>query len=222
MARPFLAPLTALALVASIAACGSGTTRSPGNRELALERAQLVHVVGGLHAVVGPVRREVTAARTAWPLIANGLPPALPGTLRAAVGRAVAGAQALAEPPFLANATQITGPAAGIAGLYESYERLAERGWRLTEAGIDAIVSANPTAASFERENSPLYIDAIYDSHFNLSLVGKSLMSAYEQLGGPQAFGATLPQSEINALAATYSIPAVRLEPHPGDLAREG
>jgi hypothetical protein len=122
----------------------------------------------------------------------------------------------------MANAAKLTGPAAGIAGLYESYERLAERGWRLTEAAIDAILSATPAIASFERESSSLYIDAIYDGHFDLSLLGKSLTKAYEQLGGPAAFGATLTPSEIRALAAAYSIPAVRLEPHPAGTTREG
>jgi hypothetical protein len=181
-----------------------------------------VQVSNGLRSAEGAVQREVVASRSAWPLIAGGLPQALPAGLHGAVGAASAGAKALPEPPFMRNAGRLTGPAAGIAGLYESYERLAERGWRLTEASIDAIVSGTPEVASFERENSSLYIDAIYDGHFDLSLVGKDLTSAYELLGGPRAFGATLTQSEIDALAAAYSIPAVRLEPHPAGAAKEG
>jgi hypothetical protein len=212
------APGLAVALAAAglIAGCGSTASHTTSSRELALQRAQFVQVSNGLRSVQGAVQHEVATSRTAWPLIAGGLPQALPSGLQGAVGAASAGAKALPEPPFMRNAGQLTGPAAGIAGLYESYERLAERGWRLTAASIAAIGGGAPAAASFARENSSLYIDAIYDGHFNLSLLGKDLTSAYELLGGPTAFGAALPQSEINALAAGYSIPAVRLEPHPG------
>jgi hypothetical protein len=180
-----------------------------------------VQVSDGLRSVERAVQREVVASRVAWPLIADGLPRALPPALRDAVSKASANAKALPEPTFMANASRLTGPAAGIAGLYESYERLSERGWRLTEANISAIVRGTPTAASFARENSSLYIDAIYDGHFDLSLLGKSLLSAYEQLGGPAAFGAGPTQSQIDALAAAYSIPAVRLKPHPAGGAKE-
>ncbi len=186
--------------------------------------------------------REVSASRGAWPSIAAGLPRTISPASRAAVGKASASASALPEPRFLTNAARLTGPAAGIAGIYESYERLAERGWRLTSASIDAIaggtpaggtqaggtqaggtpVGNTPAVASFARENSSLYISAIYDGHFDLSLVGKSLTDGYSRLGGPAAFGATLPQGAIGALAAAYSIPSVRLEPHPAGAAKDG
>lgn len=211
--------IVALAAVALFAGCGSGASHGPSGHELALERSQLAQVSDGLRSVEGAVRREVAASRSAWPQVAAGLPPAAPPALRAAVARATASARAVPEPPFMTNAARLTGPAAGIAGLYESYERLAERGWRLTEATIGAIASGTPATASFARESSSLYIDSIYDGHFDLSLVGKSLTSAYSQLGGPQAFGATLTQSELSALAAAYSIPAVRLAPHPAGAA---
>jgi hypothetical protein len=136
------------------------------------------------------------------------------------VASASARARAIPEPPFMTNAARLTGPAAGIAGLYEDYMRLTERGWRLTETTVNAIASGPTAAAGFARENSSLYIDAIYDGHFDLSLVGKSIVSAYEQLGGPQAFGRRLTQNEVNALAAAYSIPSVRLEPHPAGAAK--
>jgi hypothetical protein len=121
----------------------------------------------------------------------------------------------------MANAQELTGPAAGIAGLYESYDRLAERGWRLTETTITAIATSPPAVASFERANSPLYIHSIYDSHYNLSLLGKRLAEGYARLGGPSAFGRTLTQTELDSLASAYSIPAVRLEPRPGPGAEE-
>ena len=91
-------------------------------------------------------------------------------------------------------------------GIYENYEQLAQRGWNLTEAAVQTIASAGPAGAtataastsaaqaSFEQANSPLYIDAIYDGHFDLSLLGKSLASGYEKLGGPGAFGARRPR----------------------------
>jgi hypothetical protein len=211
-----------VAAASLLAGCGSAASHTPSSRELALQRAQLVQASDGLRSVERAVQREVVASRVAWPPIADGLPRALPAALQGSVGAASASARALPEPPFMRNAGQLTGPAAGIAGLYESYERLAERGWRLTAASIAAIVSGAPAVASFERENSSLYIDAIYDGHFDLSLLGKDLTSGYEQLGGPTAFGAALPQSKVNALAAGYSIPAVRLEPHPAGAAKEG
>jgi hypothetical protein len=124
--------------------------------------------------------------------------------------------------PFLAEPRSLTGPAAGIAGLYESYERLAPRSWRLVLAAVDAIVAGPAVAARYSRTNSSFYIDAIYDAHFNLSLVGKSLTAGYEKLGGTSAFGARLPPSRLAALAAAYSIPAVRLEPHPAGAAKSG
>jgi hypothetical protein len=209
-------PLLAIVAVGLLAGCGSAASHTPSRRELALQRSQFVSVSEGLRAVEGSVHREVAASRSAWPLIATGLPSTFSGPLREAVAKASAGAKALVEPPFMAQASKLTGPAAGLAGLYESFSRLAERGWRLTEVTIGAIAGGTPAVASFERENSSLYIDAIYDGHFNLSLVGKSIESAYTRLGGSRAFGSRLTQSEVDALAGAYSIPAVRLEPHPG------
>jgi hypothetical protein len=218
------AAVALLFTAALLAGCGSsgGVPEGPSSRELALERAQFKELSAGLRSAEGAVQREVSASRAAWPPIAGGLPQTLPVALRSAVSRAGASAGALPEPLFARNPRRLTGPAAGIASLYESYARLAERGWRLTDAGIRAIVSADPAAASFERQNSSLYIDAIYDGHFDLSLVGKALTSGYEQLGGAAAFGTTLPQNELNALAAAYSIPTVRLTPHPAGAAKEG
>jgi hypothetical protein len=206
-----------------LAGCGSSASHGgPSSRELALERTQLVQVSAGLRQVEPAVLDEVGASRAAWPSIANGLPRALTPALRAAVARASAKAAALPVPTFLAEPRRLTGPGAGIAGLYESYERLASPAWRLTGTGIEAIASGTPTAGAFARGNSTFYIDAIYDAHYNLSLVGKSLLSAYEKLGGAGAFGTGLPSSRLAALAAAYSIPAVRLEPHPAGAAKEG
>ncbi|MGA9874603.1 MAG: hypothetical protein WBQ21_02225 [Solirubrobacteraceae bacterium] len=214
--------LASLLAATLIAGCGSTTAHAPSSRELALERAQFAQVAGELRTLEGAVQNEVAASRRVWPLIANGLPAALPTTLHSAVERASARASAIREPRFMANAHKLTGPASGIAGLYENYERLTERGWRLTAAGITAITHASPTVAGFARQSSALYIDAIYDAHFDLSLLGKSVASGYGKLGGASAFGASLTPAQVSALDAAYSIPSVRLEPHPARTVAEG
>jgi len=119
----------------------------------------------------------------------------------------------------MAQRERLTGPAAGMAGIWESYIRLAERGWSLTDATMTTIASGPGRAAAFARANYSLYVDAIYDAHFNLSLLGKSLLDGYRKLGGPSAFAAKLTQREVSTLAAAYSIEAVRLHPHPGPAA---
>lgn len=208
--------------VGGLAGCGaSSPSPAQSNRELALERAQFEQVSRQLSALEGPVKREVSASRLVWPSIADGLGVVFPGGMGIAVGIANARAKTLPEPAFLANASRLTGPAAGIAGIYENYEQLAQRGWNMTNAAVQTI-SGGGAQASFERANSPLYIDAIYDAHFDLSLLGKSSSEGYEKLGGPGAFGAALTQSEVHALADAYSIPAVRLEPHPAGAAKDG
>jgi hypothetical protein len=224
-------------IAAPIAGCGpSSASHAQSDRELALQRTQFEQVSSQLSALEGAVKREVTASRGAWTPIADGLPRVLGSSLRTAVSLANARAKALPEPSFLANASKLTGPAAGIAGIYENYEQLAQRGWNLSEAAVRAISNAGPARrsrdaasartsvaqASFARMNTPLYIDSVYDGHFDLSLLGKSISNGYEKLGGTQAFGTALTQSQINALAAAYSIPAVRLEPHPAGAAKDG
>ncbi len=74
---------------------------------------------------------------------------------------------------------------------------------------------AGAATARFLRANAPLYIYCVYDGHYHLSLIGKALLSAYLKLGGASAFGASLTQSQVEALARAYSIPATRLQPHP-------
>jgi hypothetical protein len=228
-----------------------GASSTPSNAELALERTQLERVSSELRVAEPDVRREVAASRVAWPAIANGLPAVVSPALLTATSAASAHASSaqLPEPAFLARARALTGPAAGIAGIYESYEQLARRGWLLTSTALATIARASGATgmgtagtgasgasatvsgatastrqaqASFARANSPLYISAVYDGHFDLSLLGKSLVAGYEKLGGPRAFGAGLTSGEVSALAATYSIQGVRLEPHPGKALERG
>ena len=170
----------------------------------------------GLRAAEDQVKQELASSRVAWPAIANGLPPRLSKSLRRAVRLVSSRARWIPEPRFMAQRERLTGPAAGLAGIWESYSRLAQKGWQLTDATMSTIVSGPASAAAFAKANSSLYIDAIYDAHFDLSLLGKSLLDGYRKLGGQGAFGARLTQSDVDALAAAYSIEAVRLEPHPG------
>jgi hypothetical protein len=186
-----------------------------------LQRTQLIRVSKDLQAIAVAVRNEAAVSRRAWPLISDGLPGKPDQALLDAVGRASSSAGALPTPAFTIESGKLTGPAAGIAGLYESFDRLSERGWRLTETSLAAIGGGSTRDAAFARGNSALYIDAVYDAHFNLSLLGKSIAKGYERLGGPSAFGAALPPSEIDALTKTYSIATVRLEPHPGPATEE-
>jgi hypothetical protein len=181
-----------------------------------LERADLVLLGRSLERLARPVEGEVAAARGAWPALAAGLPRESTAQLRLHVLAANAYAGELALPAFFTREGGLTGPAAGIGALLKAYTRLVQRGWWMTAATVGAHdrPSRGP-AVSFLRANSGLYIYCIYDGHYDLSLVGKDLTDAYRKLGGPAAFGKALTAGRVQALADTYSIPAVRLEPHP-------
>ncbi len=211
-------PLIASAAVAcALAGCG-GASSTPA--ELRLQREDLVVVSRALDTVERPVAIEVAAAKRAWPLIANGLPTdagAL-ARLQVPVAAAAASAARVPTPPALgeAQADSLTGPGAGLAGLYRNYIGLSTRGWTLTGAAIEQIEHGSPAAARFARENVGLYIESVYDGHFDLAQIGKHLTDGYRKLGGPAAFGHALTQAEVNALANAYSEANVRLHPHVG------
>jgi hypothetical protein len=214
---PPRAPWALLGLLAltALSGCAGSTNHEPTRMELVLEREQLLLVSDGLRSVQPQVMEELSAARAVWPTIAKGLPrppsSALPTLVRQAHARTIP----LSTPTFMSRVSQLTGPAAGLAGLYETFARLAERGWGLTEAALDSIAKGPPSAARFARSNAQLYIDTIYDAHFNLSLVGKSIVNAYKRLGGVHAFGSKLTAADVAALSKAYSVSAMRLTPHP-------
>jgi hypothetical protein len=200
-----------------LAGCGgSGTTSTPAAERL--QREDLVATVRGLRQAEGSLRREMAAARIAWPLIANGLPASIPPDVQQAVSAASAAARAIVVPPLMseAQARSLTGPAAGIAGLFRTFDGLTERGWTLTGAAGTEIEGGSPAAARFARENVALYIDSIYDGHFDGALIGKSLLTGYKKLGGAATFGGALTQAEVDALASAYSPASEQLHPHPG------
>jgi hypothetical protein len=202
---------------ATLAGCGgtSGGAASPA--AIQLQREDLVAVSRALRQATGSAQREMAAARIAWPLLAGGLPAPIPPATRPAVSTASRMARAIVVPAPMSEtqARLLTGPAAGIAGLFAVFSRLTERGWTLTSAAAVQITSGPPAAAAFARENVALYIDSIYDGHFDAALIGKSLLAGYRLLGGEKAFGGTLSQAEADALASAYSPATERLYPHP-------
>jgi hypothetical protein len=111
-------------------------------------------------------------------------------------------------------ARSLTGPASQIAGLFRSSALLSTRGWQMLIATTAEEASRSTAAARFAHENSPLYVESIYDGHFALAQIGKKLLAGYQKLGGPSEFGAALTQVQVDALANAYSEASIRLYPH--------
>jgi hypothetical protein len=200
-----------------LAGCGdSGSASTPATERL--QREDLIAVGHGLRQAESSVGREMAAARIAWPLVANGFPASIPPATRSAVSTASGTARAIVVPPLMSEvqARSLTGPAAGITGLFRTFSRLNERGWTLTGAAGAEIEGGSPAAARFARENVALYIDSVYDGHFDAALIGKSLLKGYTELGGAAAFGGALTQAEVDALAGAYSPATEQLHPHSG------
>ncbi|HYM55495.1 MAG TPA: hypothetical protein VES97_09045 [Solirubrobacteraceae bacterium] len=203
---------------AAIAAGGCGRGQAPSPAASRLEREDLIAASRALKSAEGSVATEVAATKAAWRLIANGLPADATTVARAPI-QAAAGNAAKLEVPGLfqeAQAVSLTGPAAGLAGLFRSYSRLATRGWQLIGASIDAIEHGSAVAARFARANVALYIESVYDAHFSLAQIGRKLVEGYRKLGGADAFGAALTQAEVDGLAWAYSEASDRLHPHVG------
>jgi hypothetical protein len=200
-----------------LAGCGGSSSAVTPAAER-LQRADLVAVVHGLRQAEPSAAREMAAARNAWPLVADGLPAAIPPSTQASLSAASHAAREIVLPPLMGEtrARSLTGPAAGITGLFRTFHGLAGRGWTLIAASGEEISSGSPAAARFARANVALYIDSVYDGHFDAALLGKSLLAGYKKLGGPAAFGAMLTQAEVDALAGAYSPASERLHPHPG------
>ncbi len=220
-----------------LAGCAGHSSRPAALR---VERADLVQLAHTLHQLHAPVAAEVAAARGPWPSLAGGLPRAVAPALRLEVAAVERHAAALTLPAEVTTEGSVTGPTAELAGMLKAYVRLTQRGWQYLAVALGAGPGSTATAGSastttrakaraqavrraggsaaaarFLRANAALYIYCVYDGHYDLSLIGKAMQSAYRKLGGPSAFGALLTQSQVEALALAYSIPAVRLEPHP-------
>lgn len=131
-----------------------------------------------------------------------------------AIGAAALHAQRL--PAMLTtNSEALTGPAASVAGIYQYFSGLVDHGWSHVNVAAGSLGSAPPAERAFLRENVGTYVIAVYDGHFDLSLIGKTVASAYQRLGGPDAFSRSLTKTEVEDLARAYSPEAVRLRPHP-------
>ncbi len=163
------------------------------------------------------VRGEVAAARAAWPSVAGGLPADVRTLPHAAIHTAAERTGASSVPALFREpeSRSLTGTSAGIAGLVRVFDGLASRGWQMIGAAVDQIEQGPAASARFARANSPLYIQSVYDGYFSLAQVGKHLTHGYTQLGGPAAFGSSLTEAEVQALARAYSEPAIRLYPRP-------
>jgi hypothetical protein len=198
---------------------GCGSSSAPGaglsRAELALQRSDLVVLTRGLRQARGPIEAELQTARSAWPLIAGGLPTRISPALSTRIAAARGGAERVAVPDSMVKAEQLTGPAGGIAALLRSFAGLSERGWRLTEAAAAGAGSGPPASARFMRANAGLYINSIYDGHYNLAAIGETLRKAYLKLGGARAFGQRLTQADVDELARVYSPARARLHPRP-------
>jgi len=198
------------------AGCGGGKTTSQA--ELRLQREDLVAVSHALKSAEGPVANEVAATKLAWPLVANGLPAHPASSPQSPLAAATRSAALIQVPALLqdAQAVALTGPASQLAALFRSFTGLATRGWQLIGSSTQQIEHGSPAAARFARENVALYIESVYDGHFSLAQIGKKLRAGYKRLGGPGAFGGSLTQAEVDALADVYSEHTDRLHPHVG------
>ncbi len=203
-------------LAAALAAGGCGSTRRAAPAEERLERADLVTVARALSSQKPVASAEVAATKAAWPLIAGGLPADTTTISPAAVRLATQRAATLTLPGLLAQqeAKSITGPASGLAGLYRWFVTLATRGWQLIGGSIQEIQHGSRAAARFARANVALYIESVYDAHYDLAQIGKQVPIDYKRLGGAAAFGSSLTPAEVAALAHTYSEAHDRLFPH--------
>jgi hypothetical protein len=201
----------------ALSGCG-GPHRSPA--ELRLEREDLVIVSRALRQVERPIANELAAAKRAWPLVVNGLPSGAQAlaSSRATIAAATASATRIPTPPLLseAQAVSLTGPGSPLAGLFRAYTGLATRGWTQIVAAIDQIEHGSPASARFAQANVALYIESVYDGHFDLAQINKRLTDGYRELGGQAAFGSALTEAEVDTLGDAYSEMTARLHPHVG------
>jgi hypothetical protein len=201
---------------AALGAGGCAAARKPAPQELALERADMVSVARALAAQEPAVHSEVAAAKSAWPLIAGGLPAELTARTSQAVQSASTRAAAFKLPGLLTEreAKSLTGPASSLSGTFRAFSVLSARGWQLIGGATEQIEHGTHVAARFARANVALYIESVYDAHYSVAQIGKQLPIDYKRLGGAAAFGSSLTAAELHALSRAYSEANNRLYPH--------
>lgn len=207
-----LALIAAAALAAILIAVLSGGS-SESEAALGQQRAHLAFVAKQLHEIEADVRREVSASKQAWPLIDHGLQSQLSEGALAKISAASAAAAAMPSPTFLTYIHELTGPGARIARLFRSFSLLSKRGWSHVAEYAKAI-NEGAASAAFDRSNSGLYIDSIYNGSFDLSLIGEKVLASYEHLGEAEEFGSALTSAEVESIVKAYSPEADELQPH--------
>ncbi len=182
--------------------------------ELALQRSQLALISRQLLPLEHAAQSEALAARATWPSIAAGL-PAHPGPrLAERAASANAAAQALPTPAFVEVRHELVGAGERIAATFADFEMLTRRSWAHVDQALGALQHGPASVASFERANAGLYINSIYDAHFEASMIGEHVLSTYRRLGGPQAFGSSLTRAQVHSIYVTFSPQTLRLAPH--------
>jgi hypothetical protein len=216
--------ILAVGLAGALTSCG-GTSRTASTStisELALRRADFVLVSRLLEGARASVKLEVNASRHPWSQIAHGLPSTISASLRRQVSVASFRASHIQAPAYMIFAPgptagraqgRFTGPAAGVAGLFQAYASLSQRGWKILQTTVDGIANGQPRDARFLRGNADLYLTCIYDGHFDLALIGRSLLDSYNKLGGSKLFGSSLTEARIASLERFYA-KDLGLEPH--------
>jgi len=161
------------------------------------------------------VKREVEAARAAWPLIYAGFPVHLSPHARRLIERASAAAAAIRSPERVPGAATfpLLEPAAAAYDPFRSFALLASRSWAQLAETARLQVEGPAPSARFAREVSGLYIGAIYDAHEKLAGVGRHIEGAFHELGGPGEFAGPLTQAEVEDLATAYSEASAKLVP---------
>jgi hypothetical protein len=214
-----LAPCVVAALVLAMALTATGCAGSVSKQStpaaLKLQREDLASVARTLTRVQPAVARETALAKAAWPTVVKGLTSAFVVAPKLRLGEAALTKLQIPAMFGELQARSLTSPAAGIAGLFRYSTLLITRGWTMAFASAEQISRGSPAAVRFARENIGLYVESIYDGQFGLAQIGKKLLAAYEKLGGPEAFRATLTQTQVNELARSYSEASLRLYPHP-------
>jgi hypothetical protein len=207
-------------LVATVHALRSA--EGPVNRELAAAKRAWPLVVNGLPAgSVQSVRAPVRAAAVSAALIRK------PGLFEE---HFLTGAAAKLAGLFSSFEALSTRGWSLIGAAIDQVEAASPAGISTSGASASSAHGANAngtgasvrqaaariTAARFARENVDLYIESVYDGHFELAQIAEKLHKGYEDLGGPAAFGESLTPAEVNELAAAYSEASARLRPHVG------
>ena len=198
--------------------CGGGSSTGTATPVTQLQREDFLAVVHALASAEPAMAKEVAATKSAWQLVANGLPIRPSAGSRVAIETAGEAAAELKLPALFGEreAAALTGPGSGPVGLFRTFVGLSSRGWQLIGSSIEAIEHGSPSAARFAHANVALYIESVYDAHFSVAQIGKQIKAGYEHLGGATAFGWRLTQPEVDRLVATYSEASARLHPHVG------